>query len=386
MRLKQRALRSGYAALICLITSAGFLQADEQPVSKFTVDPKDKTHWFDIQNLGVEGKGWTDTEKFYDRLPKKAKGVVRSPVWSLSKHSAGMAVRFVTDATTIKAKWKLTSKSLAMNHMAATGVSGLDLYVKMDSGKWHWLGVGRPAQQTTNTTLVSGLTPGKREYMVYLPLYNGVESVEIGIPASSHLWKAPPREPGKDKPLVFWGTSITQGGCASRTGMVHTAILGRRLNRPVINLGFSGNGRMEPEVAKLVAELDASVYIIDCLPNVQAPTVKKETEPLVKTLRAAHPDTPILLVEDRTYSNAFLKESSQERHRTSREALKAAYERLKKEGVKHLYYLEGDHLLGDDNEGTVDSSHPTDLGFFRQANAFEEVLRPILEQQEQQAK
>ncbi|HAH43398.1 MAG TPA: hypothetical protein DCM07_00825, partial [Planctomycetaceae bacterium] len=171
------------------------------------------------------------------------------------------------------------------------------------------------------------------------------------------------------------------GGCASRTGMVYTAILGRRLDRPVINLGFSGNGRMEPEVSKLVAELDASVFIMDCLPNVTAETVARETEPLVKTLRAAHPDTPILLVEDRTYSNAYLKKSSQERHRTSREALRKAYEKLKQEGVKNLYYLEGETLLGDDSEDTVDSSHPTDLGFFRQANAFEKVLRPILEQQ-----
>ncbi|MCA9020943.1 MAG: hypothetical protein KDA74_12425, partial [Planctomycetaceae bacterium] len=148
-----------------------------------------------------------------------------------------------------------------------------------------------------------------------------------------------------------------------------------------INLGFSGNGRMEPEVAKLVAELDASVFIIDCLPNVTAPVVARETEPLVKTLRAAHPETPILLVEDRTYSNAYLKKSSQDRHHTSREALKKAYEKLKQEGVKNLYYLDGETLLGDDSEDTVDSSHPTDLGFFRQADAFEKVLRPILEQQ-----
>lgn len=383
MRVNQRTIWLRVFSLVCLLASATILQATDQPLTDFTTDEKDKTHWFDIQNLEVEGKGWTDTESFYDRLPQKAKGVVRPPVWSLSKHSAGMAVRFVTDATTIKARWTLTSASLAMNHMAATGVSGLDLYVKTESGKWRWLGVGRPAQQTTTATLVTGIIPGKREYMLYLPLYNGVKSVEIGIPESSQLWKAPAREAGKDKPLVFWGTSITQGGCASRTGMVHTAILGRRLDRPVINLGFSGNGRMEPEVAKLVAELDASVFIMDCLPNVTADTIKKETVPLVKTLRAAHPETPILLVEDRTYTNAYLKPSSQERHRTSRAALKAGYEQLKKEGVKNLYYLEGDNLLGDDFEGTVDSSHPTDLGFFRQADAFEKALRPILKQQEQ---
>lgn len=381
MNFKQRLLLPTIAALLFCGSQFHTATAADQSLAPSSVDAKDKTAWFDIKNLTVEGKGWTETESFFDRLPAKAKGVVRPPVWSLSKHSAGIAVRFVTDATTIKAKWKLTSPSLAMNHMAATGVSGLDLYVKTESGAWRWLAVGRPSQQSNNTTLISGLIPGKREYFLYLPLYNGVTSVEIGIPESSQLWKAPPREAGKDKPLIFWGTSITQGGCASRTGMVHTAILGRRLNRPVINLGFSGNGRMEPEVAKLIAELDASVFIMDCLPNVTADVVARETEPLVKTLRAAHPETPILLVEDRTYSNAYLKKSSQERHRTSRQALREAYERLKKEGVKNLYYLEGDGLLGDDTEGTVDSSHPTDLGFFRQADAFEKVLKPILEQQ-----
>ncbi|QDV48280.1 SGNH/GDSL hydrolase family protein [Gimesia fumaroli] len=366
-----------------LVCGAQFQTASaaDQPLTPSSVDEKDKTQWFDIKNIGVEGKGWADTEAFFDRLPAKAKGVVRPPVWSLSKHSAGMAVRFVTDATTIKAKWKLTSASLALPHMAGTGVSGVDLYVKTDTEKWCWLAVGKPTRQENILTLISDLIPGTREYFLYLPLYNGVTSVEIGIPESSQLWKAPPRESGKNKPLVFWGTSITQGGCASRPGMVHTAILGRRLNRPVINLGFSGNGRMEPEVAKLVAELDASVFIMDCLPNVKADVVAKETEPLVKTLRAAHPETPILLVEDRTYSNAYLKKSSQKRHRTSRQALREAYERLKKEGVKNLYYLEGDGLLGEDTEGTVDSSHPTDLGFFRQADAFEKVLKPILEQQ-----
>ncbi|MCH9655380.1 MAG: SGNH/GDSL hydrolase family protein [Planctomycetes bacterium] len=368
-----------FTALLSIVALQSTLNAVEAPVSDFSVDKKDKTHWFDIKNLGMEGKGWTETESFFDRLPKKAKGVVRPPVWSLSKHSAGMAVRFVTNATSIKAKWELTSPSIAMNHMAATGVSGLDLYVKTESGKWRWLAVGKPSQQKNSVSLTSGLVPGKREYILYLPLYNGVKSVEIGIPESNQLWKAPAREPGKDKPLIFWGTSITQGGCASRTGMVHTAILGRRLDRPVINLGFSGNGRMEPEVAKLIAELDASVFIMDCLPNVTANVVKKETEPLVKTLRAAHPETPILLVEDRTYSNAFLKPSSQDRHRTSRLELRNAYERLKKEGVKNLYYLEGNTLLGDDSEDTVDGSHPTDLGFFRQADAFEKVLKPILE-------
>ncbi|MBT4864562.1 MAG: hypothetical protein HON53_05485 [Planctomycetaceae bacterium] len=334
--------------------------------------------WYDLQLLDVEGQGWSETKSLYDRLPEKAEKLVRSPVWSLSRHSAGLCARFFTDATEIHASWTLTSKSLAMPHMPATGVSGLDLYVKTADGKWRWLAVGRPTAQANTVRLVGGIPPGRREFMLYLPLYNGVSSVEIGLPKGAKLSKAGSRGPGREKPVVFYGTSITQGGCASRTGMVHTAILGRRLNCPIINLGFSGNGRMELEVAKLMAELDAAVYVIDCLPNISAPQVVERTEPLVRALREARPDTPILLVEDRSYTDSFLITSKRKRNLDSRKALKKVYETLTAAGVRNLHYLAGEHLLGDDGEGTVDSSHPTDLGFVRQADAFEEILRPIL--------
>ncbi|GAB4151551.1 MAG: SGNH/GDSL hydrolase family protein [Planctomycetaceae bacterium] len=334
--------------------------------------------WYDIRQLGVEGQGWKETKSPYDRLPAKAEKLVRPPVWSLSRHSAGLCVRFESDATTIYARWTLTSNRLAMPHMPATGVSGLDLYVKTEKGQWRWLAVGRPTRQTNSVTLVSGIPAGRREYLLYLPLYNGVSSVELGLPQNKSLYRAKPRDKQKRKPILFYGTSITQGGCASRTGMVHTAILGRRLNRPVINLGFSGNGRMEPEMARLYAELDPAVYVLDCLPNMDGKMVSQRVVPFVKILRKARPHTPILLVEDRSYANSFLVASRRKRNEENRKALRHAYETLKKAGDKNLHYLEGEHLLGSDGEGTVDSSHPTDLGFVRQADAFEKALRPIL--------
>ncbi len=186
--------------------------------------------------------------------------------------------------------------------MPATGVSGLDLYVRQPDGTWHWLANGRPAQQTNTATLVSGLAPAEREYLLYLPLYNGVSSVELAVPAGKSLAKAPARPADHAKPILFYGTSITQGGCASRPGMVHTAILGRRFDRTAINLGFSGNGKMEPELAGLLAELDPAVYVLDCLPNMKAALVTERVEPFEKTLRAARPTTPIVLVEDRFYT------------------------------------------------------------------------------------
>jgi hypothetical protein len=338
-------------------------------------DDGDPTQWYDVQLIGVEGRGWDDTKSYFDRLPAKAEGLVRPEVWNLSRHSAGMAVRFVTDATTLKARWTLNSENLAMPHMPATGVSGLDLYVRDEGGMWRWLANGRPTAKTNVTALYNNIPPGTREYLLYLPLYNGVTTVELGLPDGAMLQRGEPHPPGHEKPIVFYGTSITQGGCASRPGMVHTAILGRRLNRPVINLGFSGNGRMEHALARLMGELDAAVYVIDCLPNIGAAEVAERTRPLVQALRQVRPETPIVLVEDRTYSDAFLNASKRERSESSRAALRQAFEGLTASGERRLYYLAGARLLGDDNEGTVDSSHPTDLGFLRQADAFEPVLR-----------
>ena len=338
----------------------------------------DSTLWYDIQLLPIEGQGWSDTKANYDRLPAKADGLVRGPVWSLSRHSSGLCVRFLTNATTIHARWTLTSKRLAMPHMAATGVSGLDLYVKTGAGSWHWLAVGRPTQVTNTVCLVSGIPEETRQYLLYLPLYNGVKSVEIGIPQGTDLAKAEPYPPSRRKPIVFYGTSITQGGCASRPGMVHTAILGRRLNRPVINLGFSGNGKMEPEMAVLFAELDPAAYVLDCLPNMTPREVRERVEPFVATLRKVHPTTPILLVEGRNYCDGFLVASRRKRNVENHRELQKAFQHLRETGVKHLYYLSGESLLGDDGEATVDGSHPTDLGFMRQARAFQNALTPIL--------
>jgi lysophospholipase L1-like esterase len=146
----------------------------------------------------------------------------------------------------------------------------------------------------------------------------------------------------------------------------------------VINLGFSGNGKMEPEIADLLAELDPAVYVLDCLPNMTASEVEQRVEPFVRTLRKAHPSTPIVLAEDRTYSNAWLVSERRERNSTSRAALKAAYDRLLAASVKDLVYLPGDPQLGDDGEPTVDGSHPTDLGFVRMADVFGQVLGPVL--------
>jgi lysophospholipase L1-like esterase len=336
--------------------------------------------WHDIRTLTIEGRGWPENQlqSAFDRLPAKAEGKVRAAVWGLSHDSAGICVRFAADSPSIHCRWTLRKTNLALPHMPATGVSGVDLYVSTAAG-WRWLATGRPTSQTNSAALVTNLPRQRREFLLYLPLYNGVSSVEIGVGNEASI--APlPREDQAARPIVFWGTSITQGGCASRPGMVHTAIVGRRLNVPIVNLGFSGNGKMEPEVAQLLSEIDAAAYVIDCLPNCTAIEVTQRTAPLVRILRQARPSTPVVLVEDRTYADAFLVESRKDRNATSRAALKSEYDKLIAAGDRNLHYVLGETLLGSDGEDTVDGSHPTDLGFQRQAHALEKVLGPILRQ------
>jgi hypothetical protein len=198
---------------IVTLAFAGIAKAsDTIDPSKAEADPGGKILWYDLRLLDIEGKGWSETQNPYDRLPAKAKGVVPAPVWDLAGNSAGMCVRFVTDATALHARWTLTSDKLAMPHMPATGVSGLDLYVRSEKNKWQWLAIGWPTQKSNSSQLVGGLSPGKREFLLYLPLYNGVLSVKIGIPNGSSLAKGPARPAERGKPILFYGTSITQGG------------------------------------------------------------------------------------------------------------------------------------------------------------------------------
>jgi hypothetical protein len=352
-----------------LCASAALAQAPE---------PEVELEWHDARKFTVEGLGFKDLKSPYDRLPARAEGVVREAVWNLSRDSAGVLVRFSANTPALHARWNLIKKTLAGVNMTAIAASGLDLYTKTGPGSWRWLGVGRPVRFPDNVgVLASGIPKGQREYMVYFPLYNGVTSLEIGVPKGTEVAPGASRPAGR-KPIVFYGTSITHGASASRGGMTHVAMLGRIFDREVINLGFSGNGRMELEVTKFIAEIDPAVFVLDCLPNMTAKEINERAEACVRMLREAHPSTPILLVEDRNYQDGFLITARRERNVTSQAAMRAIYEKLQRDGVKGLSYLKGEELLGDDGEATIDGSHPSDLGFVRQTKAFERPLRKIL--------
>jgi lysophospholipase L1-like esterase len=327
--------------------------------------------WHDIQDWGVEGKGWDDTVKYFDRLPAKSEKSVPEGVWNLSRSATGMAALFETNAPEIHARWKLSSEQVGELNFPAAGFSGVDLYTDF-GGKWRWVGAGHQVKnRNPEQCLINGMKSARRRFILYLPLRNPVEKVEIGVPDESKFKTVSPRP---EKPLVFYGTSIVHGAYASHSGMVHPSILGRWLDRPVINLGFSGQARMESSLADLVAELEAEIFILDALPNMDLTMVRERTEPFVRILRKAHPATPIVMVEDRPLTNAWIKPAQLAEHKEKWSAYNKVYEKLKKSGMKNLYYIKGLNLFGNDSEGSLDSSHSSDLGYMRMA----ESLYPLL--------
>lgn len=344
-----------------------------QPATKPSDIPGDLI-WHDVRDWGLEGRAFDDTENYFDRLPGRARGVVRDEVWNLSRHTAGFWSHFQTDASSIFLRYELLNDMLAMAHMPASGVSGVDLYAKLDTG-WSFVAAHLPRGKSVEAALIRELVPGFRAYRVHLPLYNGVKSMQIGLPKDSSF---APVAPGKQKPILFYGTSITQGGCASRPGLAFTNILSRRLDRTILNFGFSGNGRMEPEVMKFLVELDPSIFVIDCLANVSNGIIRERLAPLVTMIREAHPQTSILVLDERTWSNADVAAALSGPQEEKRKVLREETQALINNGVPGLHYREGRDLLGDDTEGTVDGSHPNDLGMMRYAEALEPTLRGLM--------
>lgn len=299
----------------------------------------------------------------YLRLPDSYQDKVREPVWNLSKSSAGLTVSFLSNSSSIHARWTVL-KDADMPHMAETGIKGLDLYFKHE-GKWQYVNTAKPTEKENEALLVEHMSREMREYKFFLPLYDGLEKLEIGIDSDSEIQKAAKSD---QKPIIFYGTSITQGGCASRPGMAHTSIISRKLDREVVNLGFSGNGKMETPIAELIALSDAHFYVIDCLPNMKPDEVSERTIPLVKVIRQQKPDTPIVLVENLIYEGAYLNQELHDLLIRKNAALQEEYKKLQKQGVENIYYVGREGALGDDHEGTVDGVHFTDLGFMRFAD------------------
>lgn len=325
--------------------------------------------------MGIEGQAWPgEVKDFYDRLPARAEKIVRKPLWDLSKNSAGLQLRFITDAPEIIIKY-IVAGNLQMPHMPATGVSGVDLYAKNNDGKWLWA-AGKYSFADTISYRFTNLSLVQREYTLYLPLYNSVKWMEIGVPEENSFELLSAR---KDKPIVVYGTSIAQGACASRPGLAWTNILGRRLNRPVINLGFSGNGRMEKEIIDLLAEIDAKFFVLDCLPNMTAMPeneLKKRIVEVVLQLQNKKPGVPILLTEHDGYTQGEISPVKKKEYTDANKALRQVTDSLFNKGIKNIYLLTKDEI-SQDIETMVDGTHPNDIGMMRYADAYEKKIKKI---------
>jgi hypothetical protein len=356
-----------------LILIFGFLS--QMAFSQNVVSPENGGIKYYNQNFFlIEGTTFTDSvkENLYDRLPLSYKGKVRDAVWSLSKSSAGISVRFLSNSTTIRVKWELLNDA-KMNHMAETGIKGVDLYFK-NNGIWQYVNTARPAGKSNDYLLVGNMTPSMREYRMNLPLYDGVTKLEIGIDSLSNIVK--PERTNK-KPIVFYGTSITQGGCASRPGMVHTSIISRKLDVECINFGFSGNGRMEKPLAELISGIDALFYVLDGTNNMTPEQIHENAIPLVEIIRSKHPATPIIFVEGLLNDRSYLDKTTRDVELAKNEMLKKEFQEMIKRGFKNIYYIGQAGGKGIDYESTVDGVHLTDLGFSRYADFLLREFRRI---------
>lgn len=344
--------------IILCLSCAGFSQ--DKPSSD-----EQKPKFYDHNFFLIEGTAFSGAvrEGLYDRLPLSYKDKVREAVWDLSKNSAGISLRFLTNSTSVRVRWELLN-NLQMNHMAETGIKGIDLYFK-NGAEWQYLNTARPSGKTNDYLLIDNMTPELREFKMYLPLYDGVVKLEIGIDSLGNMILPQKNE---SKPIVFYGTSITQGGCASRPGMAHTSIISRKLDVECINFGFSGNGRMEKPIAELISGIDAQFYVLDGTNNMTPEQIRENAIQLVEIIRNRHPVTPVIFVEGMLNDKSWLDEKTRDQENAKNSALRREYEEMKRRGFKNIYYIEQAGGKGSDSESTVDGIHLTDLGFSRYAD------------------
>ncbi len=356
----------------CLLAAIGVLSASAQ------------TKWMNPLEQGdnmVHGRWWnSELKDNYHRLTPRAESKVRSAVWRLSKQSAGLSVCFHTNAPSVKVRYKVTG-GLNMFHMPTTGVSGVDLYATDANGKQRWCAskFNLSFKDTINyefkdLTYFTGEEQGY-DFELFLPLYNEVTWMEIGVPEDRELRFIPC---SSEQPIVVYGTSIAQGACASRTGMAWTNIVHRDSGYPVINLGFSGNGQLDEETFRFLAEIDARLFIIDCLPNMSTERTELIYDRLLKgvAILREKSQAPILLVEH-DYANGASSQQNIDWYTGSNTEQQRAYKTMKKQGIKNLYYLSHDEL-GFTQDSMVEGLHTNDLGMRQYADAYLRKIKKIL--------
>lgn len=337
--------------LACLLLSAAAFGQSGDPV------------WIPVPDSRVEINGlpWqAENGANLIRFPARLKDVLPKAVWGLAQSPSGGRIRFRTDSDRLAIRLEYPSPP-GMRNMHAFGQTGVDLYL---DGVYHSTAIAtadsKPGAPVEHVYFeFKGQPRAEREITLYLPLYMGVKVLGIGIDREARCLK--PKPFALPKPIVFYGTSITQGGCASRSGMSYQAILGRALNVDFVNLGFSGNGKGEPVVARAVAEIDAACFVLDFAQNNgTVESLKEVYDPFIATLRKKHPHTPVLAITPIAAS----RESSSSRNEAMRQHIRQAVSRRIGAGDANLQLVEGTDLLGPGRlDGLVDGTHPNDLGF-----------------------
>ena len=253
----------------------------------------DGVKWIDGRYLPIEGRAFDGTEQYYDRLPTNVTTGVNGAVRTAKHHTAGMQFRFSTDSTSLVFKWTPYNTGLSADNMAATGASGIDVYrFDAGSGCWRYVKTGR-ISSASGASLSIDWTPGT-PCLVNLPLFNGIREFSLGIDSEASVYRLPPHRGGSVKPVVFYGSAVTQGLGASRPGLSFVNIVGRMLDVPVVNLGFSGGCLMELEMSEHLAAIDASCYVLDGVRDVGSTT---DCEAFIRNLRERKPDVPIVMAE-----------------------------------------------------------------------------------------
>ncbi|MBD5425620.1 MAG: hydrolase [Bacteroides sp.] len=347
----------------------------------WAISARGEVVWHSSDSLPLLGKCVDDasTSVRFQRLPDSLQHKVKRPaLYGLGRHSAGMAVRFASDAPAIHLKWKSIFKS-DMEIMTPTGVRGLDLYMLQPDSTWTFVNTGRPDlnNHVTEACVIDNMEPRMREYMVYLSLYDGVDSLYVGVDGDYHVTRPHIALPEVTKPVVYYGTSLVHGGCVQRPGMSHTNQLRRRLQRDVINLGFGGNGQLDLEIADVIAATpDPGLIVLDFVPNCSSGQIDTLMIPFVDIVRTAHPQVPILFIECLNHPRCQFDTNMRDATARHNAMMRRRYDDLTAK-YDNLHSLPAAGLI-EGNEHTVDALHLTDYGATMFADSLEPVFRSLL--------
>lgn len=337
-------------------------------VSIAAQEKKKSLSYTSAKNLSIIGKV-IETIDVYDRIDTaKYKGLPAS-VARLLTNSAGLAIRFTTNSDVISAKW-CVSKSKPMVNMVPIAHKGLDLYIK-NGNTWQFAGIGKVTGECNEEVLITNMDASEKECLLYLPLYDQVDEVEIGVEKNATLVAGGNPFAGK---VLIYGSSIAQGASASRPGLAYPAKLSRQTGINFINLGVSGSAKMEPEVADMLASFTADAFMLDCVPNSSPEQITERTAYLINTIRNKHPKAPIIVLQSLVRETGYWDKVVGEQVKQQNINIQTEVSALLGKGVKDLYFITSERMIGDDHEGTIDGTHPNDLGFDRMVN----YIRPLL--------